>query len=391
MPLGAPTVDTTQPINAEGLGKQAPTLPPPVQSTTAQTKLAAAVGGLADGVFTSHQTEAAAAQAAPAPAKNTGLQDALAGILSLGKQVAGKSGRAYEIQEDEGVFSKKAKSKQLENEIISKTRAYDKQIEKIRQNAGGGYGQSVDVDVQRTERLKNSELADLAIQYKVANDDYTGAFEIAQAKVDAEFEPLQAQIDTLKTYYQLAQNDMTESEKVEAQAAIQEKEATLQFERDKELYKYKQQIDQSDPLYRANLANVYSQIAERNKPESDLTADQEKAQTATQNMIGLLNQYKGLIKNSSFLDRYTNPETRAKLQSLKGQITAEYKTAKQLGTLDAGVQKLVDTVVPDAVGLGITSLSKDAQVAAIDNFLANQGDATADDSSYEAYLKALGQ
>ena len=67
-----------------------------------------------------------------------------------------------------------------------------------------------------------------------------------------------------KTYYTLSADDLTESEKLLAQEKIQEKQATVDFERQKDLYQYKQKIDQSDPLYQANLANVYSTIAARN-------------------------------------------------------------------------------------------------------------------------------
>lgn len=90
-------------------------------------------------------------------------------------------------------------------------------------------------------------------------------------------------------------------------------------------------------------------------------------------LINLITQYKDVLTGSSFLERRFGPDTTTMLNSLKGQITAEYKQAEKLGTLDVGVQKLIDSIIPAAGGLSIGSLSKEAQIKAIDNFIANQG------------------
>jgi hypothetical protein len=198
--------------------------------------------------------QAAAVALANPPKEGNSRQSVLDRLLSTSDKLGQKGPRGLEIQQEEGVFAKKQAAKDLENGIISKTRAYDKQIEQIRANPTGKLAGAVEADIANIERQKNSELADLRIQQKVANDDYAGAFEIAQAKVNAEFEPLQNEVDTLKTYYQLSADDMTESEKMQAQAAIQKKEAEVAFGREKELAKYKAEIEQSSPLYQAQVA-----------------------------------------------------------------------------------------------------------------------------------------
>lgn len=243
-----PKVDTKTPIAAARISSTSTTYPAPVASNTASTNLGSSLASI-QGQLESLQKEAEKLKAAETTQvkDSSGLKGTLSKILGLSDQLAGKSGRAYEIQQEEGVFKKKKAATDLSNEYLSKTKYYDDLIEKRRKNTSGSFGGAVEQDVANIERQKNSELADIAIQYKIANDDYTGAFEIAKAKVDAEFEPIQAQIDTLKTYYSLAQNDMTDSEKLQAQAEIQRQESELDFKRQKELYAYKQQIDQSDP------------------------------------------------------------------------------------------------------------------------------------------------
>lgn len=363
-------IDSTKPIVADRLTASPIPAIPPANNTSAQTSLAAAVGSVADNVFSGQQQEQLAAQnPAPAPQKNS-LQDVLSRILTTSDKLGQKGPRSFEIQQEEGVFDKKAKSKALENEILSKTRAYDKQIQRAYdENPTGMLESGQNIKAAQIERQKNSELADLAIQYKVANDDYVGAFEIAQAKVDAEFEPLLNEIETLKTYYSLAQNDMTESEKLQAQAEIQRKEAEVAFGRQKELAAIQHKYGLEKIAYQESFEGA----------GGGLTADERKREGAQQRMLGLLQQYRQKVSRSTVIDRMLNPTIKSEIETLKGQITAEYKQAQQLGTLDAGVQKLVDQVIGDPTGLGLTSLSTGAQVAAIDNFIANQGGALTND------------
>lgn len=89
-------------------------------------------------------------------------------------------------------------------------------------------------------------------------------------------------------------------------------------------------------------------------------------------MLDLLGQYRNKLTGLNLLTAQT-PTNKAALGSLKGQITAEYKQQKQLGTLDAGVQTLIDSIIPDPSKPSLSALSNKAQVEALDNFITNQG------------------
>lgn len=400
-----PLVDTTAPIPAASLTSKATTYPAPVQQNVAATALASNLASSYSAAETGIQDAEAAAKTAantpPAPA-DTGLKASLAKILGLSNDLAEKSGRAFEIQNEEGVFTKKKEALRLNNEILAKTKFYDKKIEEIRKNPQGKFGQAVEQDVANIERQRNSELADLAIQSKVANDDYKGAFDIAQAKVDAEFEPIQAQIDTLKTYYSLAQNDMTESEKLAAQTEIKKQEDELAFKREKELIGYRAAIDAASGAGGEGDADVIAYTAALQNGSATLAQIPQKLRgqvlanvqsTGTNKLLGLLSQYRDTVKGLNFFTANT-PGNKALLNTLKGQITAVYKQQQQLGTLDNGVQTLVDRIIPDPSQLSISSLSNKAQIEAIDNFIKNQGgtpETQSDDPEYLSYLKAIGQ
>lgn len=236
-----PKVDTAKPVDAAKLNVSPMPTPPAVKSTAAQDSLSANVASVADSAFSNQQQAAQEAQT-PVPAQKNGLQSVLDKIMGDSSLLGNKGKRTLEIQDAEGVNTKKKAQTDLENQILSKTRTYDKQIQAV-QNQPGILTDVASARIGQIERQKNAELADLAIQYKVAQDDYQGAVEIAQAKVEAEFEPIQNEIDTLKTYYQLAQNDMTESEKLQAQAAIQAKQDDKDFAQQKELALYNARLN----------------------------------------------------------------------------------------------------------------------------------------------------
>lgn len=106
--------------------------------------------------------------------------------------------------------------------------------------------------------------------------------------------------------------------------------------------------------------------------QGDKQGDADKAKT---NLMNLLGQYRAELSKSTVFTRLGDPETVTKLNSLKGQITAEYKKQQQLGTLDAGVQKLIDSIIPGG-GFNLSQLSTKAQLDAVDNFITNQGGST---------------
>lgn len=172
---------------------------------------------------------------------------ALQRILGLSGELGDRSGRTFDIQEEAGVFEKQKLVKDLENQAMARARAYDKAIEAARKNPDGKLARGVEIEMNDLQRQKNSELADIAIQQKVANDDYAGAYAIAEAKVAAEFEPLQAEIDALKTYYQLSADDMTTSEKLLAQEQIDNRQRQLDLEADKALKSYSNSITGAIP------------------------------------------------------------------------------------------------------------------------------------------------
>jgi hypothetical protein len=261
-----PPVQPVTAITASSLTPQPTPIYPVAQVNPApQAALAATTASVqeqAAGTAT-NPTEPAPAPIPEAPASTRGT--VLDRILGFSEELAGKGEATLLANEQAGVNAKNQLVTDLTNQYRAKEREYDKQIRAIERSNPQGTGAEVAAaQIADITRNKNQELADIAIQQSAAIGNYTVAKEIAEQAVAAKYEPIQAQIDLLKTYYTLSADDLTESEKLTAQEKIQERQAAVDFDRQKELYEYKQKIDQSDPLYQANLANVYSTIAARN-------------------------------------------------------------------------------------------------------------------------------
>lgn len=118
----------------------------------------------------------------------------------------------------------------------------------------------------------------------------------------------------------------------------------------------------------------------------------EKVNQSKTNLLNALTKYSDLLGKESAIKLRFDPSVVAQANSLKSQITAEYKTLNQLGTLDVGVQKLIDGLLG---GGGVASFSPSAQKASVDSLIQNlkgsqDGTGTTNNPKVNSYLEALG-
>lgn len=218
------TTPNLLPITPSDLTPTKPVSVPNVQSNTASVALASSLPSIQEPV-----------QQQTAPSTREQIQQQ---ILELINKQGTQGEVAADIYKQEGVSEKQKLAQDLTKQYEQKQQAYTKKIEQIRENKAGLFGGAVEQEVANVERQMNSELADIAIQQKAAVGDYTGAMEIADKKIAAQFEPIDNQIKGLQLVYSFLQDDLTESEKLQAQAAIQEKQALMEFAMQKEMALY---------------------------------------------------------------------------------------------------------------------------------------------------------
>ena len=220
-PLQLPQVNTS--INAGQIGTTKAIPPLPTPSNTGANAL--------QSNLTDFQTSA---QTPVQPAPLTNQQLVQQQLLGLIEKQGTQGARANEINLGEGVAEKQQLARDLTTKYEKTAKEYEKRIEATRKESGGLLsGQNEKIAVLARER--DSHLADIAIDQKKAVGDYTGALETAKMKLDAEFAPIDNQIKGLTTLYGFLQNDLTESEKLQAQAVISDKNALRDFNYAKQL------------------------------------------------------------------------------------------------------------------------------------------------------------
>lgn len=300
-----------------------------------------------------------------------------------------------------------------------------RRVEALEKNPQGLFGGALEDEINKVKTDSVRKQADLSIVQMAVQGRYDSAISQANRKVDVMLERQKAVNDALRLDYEDNKDLFTQAEQrqfetmqSDRERGLDAKEAELKAVNELALMAQKEgaptalvqqalatdtqaeamaliggYIGLQDRLNaQASRANIYSTINERNTPKEQEKADVE-AEEASQELNTLLNQYRDLLKGQNIITA-NFPGTKSAMASLKGQITAVYKRAEKLGTLDAGVQKLIDGIIPDPSRLSVSSLSNKAQLDALDNFITNQGgtvdDSLDDNQAYQLYLKRIG-
>lgn len=308
-------------------------------------------------------------------------------------------------------------------DINSQIQTLDKQIAAAplqTQNEFFGRGATA-AGVAPIDSAKNRDLTvkrlGLSAVAQTLQGNIASARDTATRAIDLEFGPVQAEIDYLKEALANNRTNLSREDQKRAtqlEVALGERERLLEQQKaDKNIiYGWvaeaakngatsllvNQALNATDPAHalqilgtflsdpvakkqalaqleatRANTAATYASIEQTKANTAKTKTETSQTTNSKSQLLNLVGQYREAVKDSSFFSAAFDPEKRTQLQNLKGQITAVYKQQQQLGTLDAGVQKLIDTIFPDPGAFSVTSFSNKAQVAAIDNFVKNQG------------------
>lgn len=380
-------VTNTSPIDASKLGTTTtPVIPPPINDTSASNNLATTVGTVTQGMA-NNQTQAQAEADRQAKTTPTAPVNERQGIIDKITSILGIQGTQGQVSQDiynqEGVFEKKKEVTRLEGEALAKERAYQKRAEEIRANPQGKLESGINIDLANLDRQKNSELADIAIQYKIQQGAYADANQIAEAKVKMQFEPLENQLNTLNNLYSLYQNDLSESEKMQAQAKIAEKEADLKFKRDKELLYVQAGIKaaqtRAEAIADATASGVPSKVAK--------DIGESKVGQKVNSTIGFskaLNEYGALFK--SYVDSGTllSVEAQANLKTLRGNLDQTYSVANGQGAVQAGDRESYNKIIAGGVSFPQVTLKQIGTLSKnMDNSVKN--DIQFLDQAYQGY------
>lgn len=201
IPFALPTTQPDQTTNALGATADQYMTPPP--NTTVNNGIATVNPPVDTGVSTTPVTPP------------TSLRDAILGkITGLNSTLGTQTDVNNQLNTQFGVDQKQQDYIDAYNAYNSKKLAYAQQTENTLNNSTGTVA-GADQAAQVAQRHNNADLANLAVIAQGAQGNYQGALDIVKRKLDAQFSPIQAQIDNLGKFAELNNADLTDSQKTQ--------------------------------------------------------------------------------------------------------------------------------------------------------------------------------
>jgi hypothetical protein len=202
-----PTVNTT--INGSALGSASPTIVPTTTPTMTTSPTVAAPTGTT--VDANGSAVVAPPTNNPAPERST-YQKLIEKMGGLGDILSTKADVTKKEQENAQLAQKTEKATQSYNTYNKAKLELQQQIEDEYTKTGGTTG-GVSSSVQAMTRAGNANLANLAIQAQADQGLLSAAEKTIKDKIEAQFAPIQEQIEYFTKFAALNANDLTESEK----------------------------------------------------------------------------------------------------------------------------------------------------------------------------------
>lgn len=213
-PLAVPKVDTS-PITLSSM-QSTGVIPPAPSATPALDSLD----------FTTTR--------ATTPTKVSDRETGLNRLSDLLEQQGKQGERFNTLAEENKLFKAEEEYNRALLEEAQIDREYEKKLRALEANPEGKLTTQLEGEKANLRRLRSQEKADLAIVTAARQGDLQTAQNIVKQKLDAEFEPIKQQIETLKTFLTLNQDDLTTSEKMLLQSQINQEESRLENEYESE-------------------------------------------------------------------------------------------------------------------------------------------------------------
>jgi hypothetical protein len=189
---------------------------------------------------------------APKPTLRETMEQKLIGMMSPENRVDRET-----ISQELRIAEKQKKAQDIENQIISRQMSYNNQIERLQSNPDALLNASkLNAQQNLLSREFSRELAELSFAQKIANDDYMGAERLMSDRIKDFQDQRNWEMQTFQVAFDFVQNDMTESEKIQAQQAFQAKQATEDFERQKEMALFQAQLQRDNASFSASLSGA---------------------------------------------------------------------------------------------------------------------------------------
>lgn len=200
----------------------------------------------------------------------------------------------------------------------------------------------------------------LAIKAAAASQDYETAMTVMKTMNEMIAEPLRQNAQFFKEMYMKTEDQKFQRAMKASDQSFQREMKLLDVSSTMKTEAMKQGI----PYDVLSKANTPDQVAKAtiDYKKSLIPSGFEKVKSENLGMTKLLVEYNNFIKDKTIID-LKKPENAAIRGNLISELSAEYKDAKKLGTLDAGVERVIQGLIGNT---GTAKFSTAAQSAALE-------------------------
>lgn len=330
----------------------------PKNTTTAKSNLNNSLSGVS----------AAPVAIPPAPVKSPS-NPALDEYKRLTGQLDNKGADTLAAQEEVQLVAKREALQRSDEALLRLGQRYEDEVKDIKKNSEGVFGGALQSRFNDAEGRYLDKKADIAIDRLANQGDIDTALKIVEDKINAKYEPIQNQIDHFNQLVSLIQHDVTDSEKIRLEEISREKQDDKNFNQQKELISYtastKAKYEAANPIQidPATGQQILKQLSYTDNAKLNATPQAKTIKDGVAYKQAVEN-YKTAIEKHGTGEWFGagSGELNSSYQTLVGAIKDYY----QLGTLDNGVEKLIELGIkkPSVAG------QKSARIGALDTQIA---------------------
>lgn len=338
-------VDTTSPVTTQQMSNSSVIKPSTLNiSSTGTDSLSVNTASAAEQA----QNELAETTPTPLTAREKALKSYTEGITTI----SGKGAETTRLQEEQDITGKTKAINDINKKIITRTSAFDKQIKELEKNPQGLTETGLNARVNELTKMRNEEIATYTMEKALALGDLETANNIVDTAIKAKYEPLEQQLNAWEKMLGFYQNDMSESEKFEAQQKYQETKDTVNYLQglqtaaindansagDSKTASAIMRLNPSSTTFQNDLANLQANIK---KVSSGAFSGMTSGQASMLNTIAQAYRKSPLIAASNRTPVLSNSIQEAKADPKNGakQLSLVYSYVQALDTYQSAVRE----------------------------------------------------
>lgn len=298
-PPKAFTINENNPIGADSLNKPTTNLNQVQGAVTSGTSVPATGAGFkaSDQKMVDQPVEDKTSPASVREEIQKGILDILGKDSTEAKQ---------KIREEANIEEKAKTSNRILNQLRTMRVDYEAKKDKLENenNRGRSMG-AINNEINQLTKDTNRNLAYKSIEYDVANNDLISAEKTVNDRIQDMKDEEAKQISLYKTLYDFVQDDMSESEKLEAQQAFAEKESERSFERSKELASYNSLLRRQEDQFSFALKSAVTAQEASDASKALIPSLKDKAGQITEAINNLTNGDVGNVVGANALARFS--------------------------------------------------------------------------------------